>query len=369
MEAEVNLLRAHGHAVEVFLRHNDSIDVLPMAKVAARTFWSAPSARQIEAVLETFCPDIVHVHNTFPLISPSIYWVAHRLRIPVVQTLHNFRLLCPQATFLRDGKVCEDCLGKLPWRGVARACYRGSRPQTAVLAGMITVHRALGTWRGKVTRYIALNEFCRTKFIAGGLPPERIVVKPNFGDFAPPQEQARSGLLYVGRLSHEKGIDTLARASALVQGTAVRVAGAGPEERALEGVGNIRRLGLLTGLQVREEMSRARALVLPSLANESFPMALVEAFGCGLPVIASRAGALGELVEDGVTGLLFEAGDIAALADKMRWVHDHPQELAAMGANARARYEARYTSEMNYRQLVDIYRDAADEVRAQRQDH
>lgn len=364
VEAEAALLASRGHAVERFLRHNDAIADMSRLDAAVQTVWSAPAARDFEAVLRAFRPDVVHVHNTFPLMSPAIYWVANRLRVPVVQTLHNFRLLCPGALFLREGRVCEDCSGRLPWRGVVRGCYRESRPASAALAGMLVVHRAAGTWRNKVSRYIALNEFCRAKFVAGGLPAERIVVKPNFVDFSAPAEVERAGFLFVGRLSAEKGVTALADAARQVPGVALRVAGSGPEASCLAGIAGVAALGALDGSTVRAEMGRAMALVLPSIWYENFPRTLVEAYACGLPVIASRIGALAELVRDGETGLLFEPGNAADLADKLRWAQAHPQRMAEMGRKARALYEAEFTAERNYAQLMAIYRDAIDENNA-----
>lgn len=358
MEAEVALLRDRGHEVELFLRHNDSLSAMSASSAAAQTFWSTSVAREFERRLLDFKPAVVHAHNTFPLVSPAIYWVAARLSVPVVQTLHNFRLLCPQAMFLREGKVCEDCLGKIPWRGAIRGCYRDSIPQSAVVAGMLTAHRTIGTWQEKVTRYIALNAFSRNKFIEGGLPASRIVIKPNFVDFDAPPAVERSGFLFVGRLSAEKGIGVLVKASRNLQGAPIRVAGTGPEGKLLEDASWIEALGTLSGDAVRAEMCRAMALVLPSICYEQFPRTLVEAFGCGLPVITSRLGALPELVIDGVTGLLFDSGNTQDLAEKMRWAMAHPAQMAEMGRNGRKAYEMEFTADRNYRQLISIYDEA-----------
>lgn len=363
VDAEVELLRSRGHEVVRFSRDNHAIATMGRFDLLRQTLWSRPARADFSALVRSFQPDVVHVHNTFPLISPSVYWAASELGIPVVQTLHNFRLMCPQAMFLRNGQVCEDCLGKLPWRGAMRGCYRDSKLQSSVLAGMVSMHRGLGTWQNKVTRYIALNDFCRNKFIEGGLPAERIVIKPNFVDFLPPIAVDRKDFLFVGRLSAEKGIDTLVTASGMVEAAGVQVAGTGPEAELLNAVPNIRALGALTGDQVREAMAGAMALVLPSIWYENFPRTLVEAFGCGLPVIASRIGALAELVEDRVTGLLFEPGDPASLADTMRWALEHPAEMAAMGKAARAHYEANFTAERNYQQLLAIYEGAISEAK------
>jgi glycosyltransferase involved in cell wall biosynthesis len=366
--SEAALLEERGHPVMQLRRHNRAIEGMNRLRLAANTFWSVASHEEVTMAIRRFRPDVLHAHNTFPLFSPSIYWAAAAGRVPVVQTLHNFRLLCPQAMFLRDGRVCEDCLGRVPWRGVAHGCYRASRVQTAMLAGTVTVHRALGTWKNKVTRFIALNAFCRDKFIDGGLPAERIVIKPNFVSFDHPVVQPRSGFLFVGRLSAEKGVRVLAGAAALVDGAQVKVAGTGPEASVFDGVARIELLGGLDGDAVREQMSSAAALVLPSIWYENFPRTLVEAMGCALPVIASRLGALAELVEDGVTGLLFEPGSSADLAEKMRWAMANPERLAAMGVAAHARYKTLYSAERNYNQLIEIYRDAIAAVRTEAAD-
>ena len=355
VDAEVALLRSHGHAVTEYRRHNDELLDMRTLDAAVDTLWSRKTSHDIAALIAEARPDVIHVHNTFPLISPSLYWAAHRHGIPVVQTLHNFRLLCPQAMFLRDGKVCEDCLGHVPWRAVKHACYRESRGQSAALGSMLVIHRMLGSWQSKVARYIALNEFCKNKFIEGGLPADRIAVKPNFVDFEAPLARPRTGFLFVGRLSPEKGVDVLARAASEISGLQLRVAGTGPAEYALNGVPGVERLGALAEARVREEMSGAIALVLPSIWYENFPRTLVEAFACGLPVIASRIGALAELVEDGVTGLLFTSGDAPDLASKIRWALASPDKMAEMGRTARARFEEKYTPERNYVQLLEIY--------------
>ncbi|QCB47783.1 glycosyltransferase [Hydrogenophaga sp. PAMC20947] len=359
-EAEVDLLRAHGHQVAVYTRSNDEIRHMPAISVARQTLWSSQTSKDLAALIKNERPDVIHVHNTFPLVSPSLYWAATHAGVPVIQTLHNFRLLCPQAMFLREGKVCEDCLGKVPWRGAVRGCYRESKVQSTLLAGMVTLHRAMGTWNEKVTRYIALNEFCRKKFIDGGLPADRVVVKPNFVDFEALPSVERNGFLFVGRLSSEKGVDVLVNATRSLPQVQVRVAGTGPEADLLNGVPGIQALGALTGDAVRTEMSQAIALVLPSICYENFPRTLVEAYGSCMPVIASRHGAMAELVKDGVTGLLFEPGNAEDLASKMRWAQEHPQEMARMGRSARERYEERYTPQRNYQELLSIYTDVID---------
>lgn len=358
MDDEVRLLREHGVTVELYRRDNHDIEAMDRLSVARDTLWSRRTVRDIDALMRRMAPEVIHVHNSFPLISPSLYWVASARHVPVVQTLHNFRLLCPQAMLLREGKVCEDCIGKLPWRGVVRSCYRGSLPQSSVLVAMLGLHRAMGTYSGKVTRYVALNEFCREVFVRGGLPAERFRVKPNFVPDPGMTEQPRSGLLFVGRLSQEKGVNVLA--AALRQSCDLRceVIGAGPEENVLHGMPNVTLSGWRQADYILGRMRSARALVMPSLWYENFPRTLVEAFACGLPVIASRLGAMAALIREGETGLLFEPGNAADLENKLTWAESHPEVMRQMGAAARREYEANYTPQRNLDMLLDIYTDA-----------
>ena len=371
VEAETEMLAQRGHPVKVFARTNQAIRSMSRSSLVAQTVWSSSSSAELLQLLRDFKPDVVHVHNTFPLLSPSIYWAAARHRLPLVQTLHNFRLLCPQAMFLRQGRVCEDCLGRLPWRGILRKCYRDSVAQSAVLTSMLGVHRLIGSYQDKVTRYIALNEFCRGKFIEGGLPANKILIKPNFVDWEsspvlgsdPAQRSHPTRLLYVGRLSPEKGINVLVDAVRQLGGIELRVAGTGPEADRLENENGLKALGALPPENVRTEMTQALALVMPSLWYENFPRTLVEAFACGLPVIGSRLGALAELIEEGRTGLLFEPGNAADLAEKIRWALANPNAMRTMGKAARAEYEAKYTAERNYQQLMAIYAEAIAEAK------
>lgn len=358
VEAESSMLNKNGCVVETFLRHNDDLGDMPPLRAAINTYWSRKTQDDVAQVITRFRPDIIHVHNTFPLISPSIYWAASSSGIPVVQTLHNFRLMCPQAMLLRNGGICEDCLDRLPRRGILRKCYRGSLPQTAVLAGMLTLHRVLGTWQRKVTKYIALNEFCRSKFIQGGLPSERIAIKPNFVDVPRLTSTRREGGLFVGRLSPEKGIEVLLKALDRLEDADIEVVGAGPEQDRVNDHPRTRCLGALNQDDVMNEMRGAAYLVMPSICYENFPRTLVEAFACGLPVIASRLGAMADLVRDGETGLLFESGNADDLAKKIAWAEANSEEMREMGIRARQEYESKYTPEINYGQLMAIYADA-----------
>jgi glycosyltransferase involved in cell wall biosynthesis len=359
VDAEISLLRANGHDVALYQRHNDELESTSRPAAAVSAIWARRSADDISRLCESFGPDLIHVHNTVPLISPSLYWAAARWNVPVVQTLHNFRLLCPQAMLLRNGKVCEDCVGKVPWRAISHKCYRDSTLQSAVLTGMLATHRVLGTYSGKVTRYIALNTFCRDKFIKGGLPAELIRIKPNFvaSDKIPTWEN-RHGGLFVGRLSFEKGLDVLINAVAKLGTESIRIIGQGPLENEVKQAFGGNYLGLKAPGQVLDLLHRAQFLVVPSTCYETFGLVAIEAFACGTPVIASRHGGLGELVDDGVTGLLVNPGDAGDLAEKIAWAQSHPAEMLRMGQAARAQYEIKYTSSHNYKMLINIYEDA-----------
>jgi glycosyltransferase involved in cell wall biosynthesis len=358
VEAEVELLRSKGHSVELYSRHNEEIPALGKLSVAGQTLWSRKAMLEVGQLIERFRPAVMHVHNTFPLMSPSIYWEGSRQGIPVIQTLHNFRLVCAQGMLLRNGKICEDCLGTLPWRGVLHRCYRQSTTQTAALVSMLALHRGLRTYSRKVARYIALNEFCRDKFIEGGLPADRIEIKPNFVDLSAPVEGARNGGLFVGRLAPEKGLITLIEALHRTPGLTIDVIGNGPLEGEVRACPQMRWLGWLPAEAVYGHMRKAAYLVMPSLWYENFPRTLVEAFACGLPVVATRVGALAELVEDGRTGILFETASAPDLAEALKRMESNPGFVRQLGRAALLEYEAKYTPDANYRTLMQIYRNA-----------
>jgi glycosyltransferase involved in cell wall biosynthesis len=369
--AEPALLRDRGHEVISYRRSNDELKGrkgIGALGMAADTVWSFSSRTALREILENERPDVAHFHNTFPLISPSVYYACAEAGVPVVQTLHNYRLLCPGATFLRDGKVCEECLGRaVPWPGVVHGCYRGSRPATLATAAMLSLHRAMGTWQNKVNLYIALTEFAREKFIAGGLPGDRIVVKSNFVADRPVRQPCSGGYaLFVGRLSTEKGPQLLLSAwKGIETRIPLRIVGDGALSKPLgEEVernnlsSRIELMGRRTPEEVGRVVARARFLVMPSVWYEGFPMTVVEAYACGVPVIASRIGSLAEIVEDGRTGLHFTAGDAADLAAKVEWAWTHPKQMEEMGRAARREYEAKYTAERNYEALMRIYETA-----------
>lgn len=359
VHAEAAMLRRHGHEVRLYGRSNDELLHMSVLKAGVNAVWSRRAAGEVDEMCATYRPDVMHVHNTFLAISPVVYWIAARRCIPVVQTLHNFRLLCPQGTFLRHGSACLDCLNRQPWRAVPRKCYRDSALQSSLLVGLLAAHSWLGTYRHKVTRYIALSAFSRACFIDGGLPAEKLRVKPNFVDCSGiPGWGKRSGGLYVGRLSPEKGVTTLLEAIRIFGRNPMKVAGGGPGADEVALAFGERYLGVLESEEVRNRMRAAAYLVLPSIGHEQMPMTVLEAFANGLPVIASRRGALADMIQHGVTGLLTCPGDAADLAAAIAWAETHPGHMEEMGRAAYAEWERKYTASINYNILVDIYEDA-----------
>lgn len=359
VEREAAALARAGCTVETLFFSNDDIQG-PLDRLRAAV--EAPHARRgigrvVEAV-RRFRPDVVHAHNTFPLVSPGIHAAVRAEGAATVQTLHNFRVACAGAILMRDSKPCETCVTGSAYSAVRHGCYRGSRIGTLAVARMIERHRRIGTWTRDVDAFVVLTPFARGRFAAAGLPLERIVVKPNgLPDPGPPSDAARDAILFAGRLSREKGIETL-RGAAERLGRSIDVAGDGPLHGTLVGAPNLRLLGARPGAEVQARMARAAALVLPSICYEGLPMVVVEAFAAGTPVIASRLGALADLVEDGVTGLLATPGDPADLARAMDRILADPEAARRMGQAARAAYLRDWTEEATTASLLSIYRRA-----------
>lgn len=361
-DAENALLERHGHTVERHIEDNERIAELGMVRTAARTVWSQESYRAVRQVLRKGHFDVVSCQNTFPLLSPSVYYAAQAERVPVVQTLRNYRLLCANAYFFRDEKACESCMGKLfPWPGVQHACYRDSKAGSLVLATMLATHRIMRTYHEQVDLYVALTEFGRRKFIEGGLPAAKITVKPNFVDPDPGPGQGEGGyLLFVGRLSEEKGLSTLLAAwRSLLSPVPLKIAGEGPlqgfVEQAVRENPNVEYLGRRSGPEILELMGRAKALVFPSQWYEGLPRTIIEAFAKGTPVIATRLGAMETLVDHGRTGLHFAPGDAADLRSQVEWLLEHPAAREAMRRAARRAFETQFTAEANYQRTMQIF--------------
>lgn len=376
---ESELLTRFGHRVVTYLRSNHEIEERRTARllsIGSRMIWGRDTWRDITMILHEERPSIVHVHNTFTQVTPSVYSACGDAGIPVVQTLHNFRLLCPAALFYRQGHICEDCANHSLWRGIAHGCYRNSHVATTAVAAIVATHRALGTWSHSVDRYTALSEFSRRKFVEGGLPEGKITVKPNFVHPDPGIQKERGRyVIYAGRLSEEKGVRTLLRAwERIGNSIPLVIVGDGPLRRELEeaseraGLSSIVFLGRVQRHVALSAMQGACFSVLPSQCYENFPMTIVESFACGVPVVCSRLGAMQEIVEQRRTGLLFTPGDSDYLADTVMWAWEHTQQMKTMGIAARQEYEQKYTAEKNYELLTDIYRRAMNKYPPQSRD-
>ncbi len=364
-EAEARLLSGHGHDVLTFRENNRNIrpdSFLQSLKVAGQTIWSQSSYNELAKLLRQHRPDVVHFHNTFPRISPSAYYACREMRVPVVQTLHNYRVVCPAATLFRDGRVCEECVHHSLLRSVRYGCYRQSRPATAAVAAMLAVHRQRATWDRMVDCYIVLTEFARQKLAAAGLPQSKLTVKPNFlEDRSSSGAHSGNYALFAGRLTPEKGLATLLEAWSKVRSGPLWIAGDGPLQPLLHSKApdDIKYLGWKPRNEITELMKSARFLVFPSQWYEGFPMTIVEAYACGTPVVASALGSMREIVDDGLTGLHFIPGNADDLARKVAWAWSHPREMQQMGINARQKFEANYTAEKNVAMLTAIYESVA----------
>lgn len=375
-EAEKVLLQSRGHELAEFTRHSDEIrgqGIWGTIKGAAATPWNPWAARAIRQVVARFRPDVVHVHNTFPLLSPAIFHALAGTGVARVLTLHNYRLFCPAAIPMRAGKVCTDCLDRrsvLP--ALQHGCYRNSRLATVPLALNVALHRAVGTWTNKVDAFIALTEFQRERVVDAGLPASRVHVKPNFYPGSPvvvPWAQRKPYIVFAGRLTAEKGVATLVRAWQLWGQDApeLRVLGGGELRGELERMAAglpVRFMGQLSAAEAQQQIAEASLLVLPSESFEGFPMVVREAYAFGTPAAVSNLGPLPSIVKQGESGVVFEAGKPASLLEALRHAWCTSGLLEQLGRGARAAFEAHYTEDANYATLMAIYGKAMAQSRA-----
>jgi glycosyltransferase involved in cell wall biosynthesis len=408
---EVELLRKNGVEVVTYERYNDDIKdyglvgklLLPFTNI-----WSKKTYNEIKELIKKEKPDIAHFHNIWYLISPSAYYACKDEGVPVVQTLHNFRIFCANGLLLRNGKICEECITiktgkgsevigygdkeektgnrlevignrlKIVNNALRYGCYRNSRVYSLPVAFMEYLHWVKKTWVDKVDAYIALTEFGKKKFIEAGLPSEKIFVKPNFLQNPPePDYSHQNYAVFLGRLSVEKGLNMLIKAfhylshppSLITSDLSsiphlpfhLKIVGDGPLRKQLEDkvrdeeLHNIEFTGRKSFFEAMKLLRNSMVMIMPAICYEGFPMAIREAFACGKPVIASRLGAMAELVEDGKTGLLFESGNPVDLAEKIKWLLEHEDACIEMGKNARKVFEEKYTAEKNFEILMEIY--------------
>lgn len=351
---EKKLLEDHGHGVVLYTRHNNELKTMGKLKklvLPFTTIYNPRTSLEVKKIIREQNIDIIHVHNTLNLISSSVYYAARRCGVPVVQTIHNFRLLCPGATFYRDRHICEDCVSKGLGCAVKHGCYRGSKAQTLICVIATQIHRWTGIY-GKIN-YICLTDFNKEKLLQlKQIREEQVYIKPNFVE-GTEKNGLRSGFIFAGRLDELKGVRTLVEAWKLMGDTAphLTICGTGPLEdwcrEQTEGL-NVDMRGFVENAEVKRLIAQSQALILPTLWYEGFPMSIVEAYAMGTPVICSDLGNAGAVVEEGVTGWKFKIGSAEGLAEKVKGWSDISEDVKAV-------YEEKYTADVNYRKLMEIY--------------
>jgi glycosyltransferase involved in cell wall biosynthesis len=361
--AEADLLASHGHNVVRYELHNDSIKSTGRLALAWNTIWNSETANEVRGLVRDNKIEVAHFHNTFPVMSPSVYRAARDAGAAVVQTLHNFRLICPSSTLFRNGKICNDCVGKsIAWPSVLHACYRGDRLATATTAAMIALHKARGTWTSDVDAYVALSEFNRTLLCRAGFSPDSIFVKSNFLESDPgPGRAERAGAVFAGRLIPEKGILTLLKAwERIGPRLPLTIFGDGPLRNEVESAakasnGGITWLGWRSRSEIDAALGAASLTICPSIWVEAGPLSVIESFARGTPVVASRLGSLAEFVESGRSGYLFEPGNSAALVEAIEDFLRLPDSGLKMGENAREVFLKTYSADLANDNLLELY--------------
>ncbi|MFH0937881.1 MAG: glycosyltransferase family 4 protein [Planctomycetota bacterium] len=362
---QAQLLKEKGHVVRVFEKDNRGIDRYGLFRKIALFFKTADNTKaalEVARIVEEFKPQIALVHNTLPLLSPAIYAPLKKAGVKVVQFLHNYRLVCPAGTLYRDGRQCELCASDGLGHAVKYRCWNNSLMASLAVARMLQRHRRARTWHTQVDMFVALNTYMRDWLLKVGIAPaEKIIVQPNFSYFnyiaatSVAVTEPGDGFIYAGRLAPEKGIRTLLAAHAELKDVSLKIIGEWPNDRR-DGAGSSS--DVFTGYQSREqtlrEIAAARALVFPSEWQEPFGLSIIEAMALSKPVIASRVAGPKEIVQDGVTGMLFEPGDVKSLADCMRRLHENPELAARLGRAGRDRYLKEYSPEAGYRRLMEI---------------
>ncbi|MEM7452763.1 MAG: WecB/TagA/CpsF family glycosyltransferase [Planctomycetota bacterium] len=366
-EDECELLRSRGHQVRTLTRHNRDLDQKSSLQIAAEAIWNRQTCQEIKELAEEFRPDVAHFTNTFPSLSPAAYRAFSRSGVPVIQSLHNYRLICPGSLLMLNDQFCDKCVGRtFAWQSIRNRCYRNSCTSTAVVAAVNTFHKTIRTWDRNVAKYVALSDFSRKQFVRGGLPADRLVIKPNFVLRPPrPVVSADSNYcVFAGRLSHEKGIFVLLEAWRRLADPSIelRIMGGGDVdtgtiEAAATG-SNIRFLGEVDNDEVMRQIAGARVALIPSLSVETFGRVVIEAYSVATPVIASNTGAIAENVLDGKTGWLVPAGDVESLVESIRRCLANRDEVAAAGQAALQRFTDRFSADANYSALIDIYESA-----------
>ena len=367
---ERDLLEKHFDVIR-FEKYNDDLDDSTLAKkvkLALSGAWSKDSYRELAELIKREKPDIAHFHNTFPQITPSSWSACRDSGVPVVQTIHNFRYICPGALLQREGKPCELCIQGTVLNALKHRCYRDSLSASAAQTWTIVRNRINGSFTNQVNRYLALTDFSASRLAAGGLPRDKILVKPNFlPDIPEPGKGSGGYVVYTGRLSEEKGVKTLLRAwKRLDAPPPLKLLGDGPLRRELEAYAATHRinaefLGYRSSGEVLETVREALFQIVPSEWYEGFPMVILEAYACGTPVLAADIGSLSEVVKEGVTGYRFRSGDVKDLRDKVLEILSDPTQFERLRDTTRSEFLQRYTAKTNIEVVSRIYQDVMEE--------
>ncbi len=367
---EKELLEKKGNSVILFTKDNKEINnygLVQKIKFFFDIFFSFKTYREIKRIIERQRPDLAHIHNVFPLISPSVYYALKKMKIPVVQTVHNYRFLCPNGLFLNnDGKICERCKNGNFFNAIMRKCYRNSYLQTLGMAFTLCLHHKLKTFTNKIDVFIAPSNFLKKKLIESGMPKKKIIVKPHFirCEKIKPSYEFDNYVVYMGRLSREKGLSTLLRAWKGMPNFTLRIMGDGPIRSELESfviqkeITNVEFLRFIKGPKRFEVLKKAMFMIFPSEGYETFAYAIIESFACGTPVIASRIGAITELIEEGIVGFLFEPGNANDLLQKISMLIENKELLLKMRHNAWKLAEEHFSENIGYENIMEVYQKA-----------
>jgi len=365
--SEVKMLRDNGNIVDHIVWDNSEITTLRQkVKIALFSLYNPFTKEVIERKIKEFNPDMIHIHNFFPQISPSVFFVADKFSVPVVMTLHNFRLICSNAILYTKGSICEKCVNKVfPLEGIRNRCYRNSYFQTLNVTLMTSFHKLIGTWRKRVGRFIVLTDFQKEKIgnSSLNLKSENLAVKPNFvSDPGVGLNQRENFFIFVGRLSVEKGINVLLD-SFKYHSYKLKIIGDGAMKELVlkesKSNPNIEFLGYKGKDFLLDQIKRSRALIFPSESYEGFPIVITEALATGTPVISSNIGSQAEIVGNGYNGIHFKVSDPKDLAEKIKLFDN--KEMKKMYINSRKTYLEKYTPEINYKILKEIYKKTIDE--------
>lgn len=355
--AEKAMLESNGHEVFTFYKHNKEIEDYSFSKklnLLRNTTWSKTSYNEALQILKEVQPDVCHVHNFMPLISPSVYQACKDLGVPVVQTLHNYRLICSNGLFMRSGGICEDCLGKSAYGAVKKKCYRNSGIQTYAVARMIQKNKQV--WKELVDAYICLTDFAKQKFLTHGLPENKLLVKPNFVEkrSLPKDEEKSPYFVYVGRLTESKGVSIFKRLANELP-LPLKMVGEGELSETLQGIANVELMGKKSGPETLELIQNAEALILPSVWYEGMPMTILEAFSLNTPVIASNLGGMKSMIRHQENGFLFSPGSEEELLENLNFVCNESEKITKIVENAALEFDKKYSASANYTMLMDIY--------------